>query len=108
MYKRNVKPIGEFLNSCPPQDDIASTAASANSTIAQAKSVAPSVHGQTETDQPSLSRCLVVGMIWKSRQNGMVYDPDGIAPCLTVGNHGGVEPKIIEYAENEEYSERDR
>ena len=37
----------------------------------------------------------VVGQIWKSKQNGMVYDPDGLAPCLCVGNHSGVEPKII-------------
>ena len=42
-------------------------------------------------------QCTIVGQIWKSRQNGMVYDPMGIAPCLCVGNHSGVEPKIIEY-----------
>lgn len=44
--------------------------------------------------------------IWQSRQNGMVYDPEGIAPCLCVGNHSGVEPKIIEiehYAYNQTY-----
>lgn len=50
--------------------------------------------GDTE-QQPS--SVLVTGQIWKSRQNGMVYDPRGIAPCLCVGNHSGVEPKIIEY-----------
>ena len=43
------------------------------------------------------SSVLVTGQIWKYRQNGMVYDPEGIAPCLCVGNHSGVEPKIIEY-----------
>lgn len=42
-------------------------------------------------------RTLPVVQIWKSRQNGMVYDPIGIAPCLCVGNHSGVEPKIIVY-----------
>ena len=40
-------------------------------------------------------RCIVVAKIWKSRQNGMVYDPNGISPCLCVGAHSGVEPKII-------------
>jgi len=42
-------------------------------------------------------RCSIVGQIWKSKQNGMVYDPNGIAPCLCCGCHAGVEPKIIEY-----------
>lgn len=42
-------------------------------------------------------RCLIVGYVWKSNQNGQVYDPMGISPCLTVGNHAGGEPKIIEY-----------
>lgn len=45
-------------------------------------------------------RTLPVVQIWKSRQNGMVYDPRGIAPCLCVGNHSGVEPKIIEYVDS--------
>lgn len=35
--------------------------------------------------------------IWRSRQNGWVYDPNGLSPCLNVGQHGGVEPKIIEF-----------
>lgn len=43
------------------------------------------------------SRCIVTGWIWRSRQNGIVYDPEGIAPTLMVGHHSGVEPKIIEY-----------
>lgn len=47
-------------------------------------------------EQPPLS-VLTIGQIWKSRQNGMVYDPEGISPCLCVGNHSGVSPKIIEY-----------
>ena len=51
------------------------------------------------TEQVPLS-CIVVGKIWKSEQNGLVYDPSGLAPCLTVGAHSGVEPKIIEYEKN--------
>jgi len=35
--------------------------------------------------------------IWKSHQNGWVYDTQGLCPTLTVGQHSGVEPKIIEY-----------
>lgn len=56
------------------------------------------------TEQRELS-CLKVGMIWRSQQNGMVYDPDGIAPCVCVGNHSGVEPKIIEYEPESETSD---
>ena len=48
------------------------------------------------TEQQPL-QCLIVGKIWKSQQNGMVYDPNGIAPCICVGCHSGVSPKIIEY-----------
>ena len=44
-----------------------------------------------------LLRCLIVGQIWKSKQNGMVYDPNGIVPCICVGHHAGVEPRIIVY-----------
>lgn len=50
--------------------------------------------GGTEQQESSV---LTIGQIWKSRQNGMVYNPEGIAPCLCVGNHSGVEPKIIVY-----------
>ena len=50
------------------------------------------------TEQQPL-QCTIVGQIWKARQNGMVYDANGIAPCLCVGNHSGVEPKIILYEE---------
>lgn len=42
-------------------------------------------------------RCMIVGRVWRSQQNGMVYDPIGIAPCICVGHHAGVEPKIIVY-----------
>jgi len=40
---------------------------------------------------------LVVGQVWKSSQNGAVYNPRGIAPTICVGHHAGVEPKIIVY-----------
>ena len=43
------------------------------------------------------SRCVIAGRVWKSRQNGLVYDPCGVAPTICVGHHSGVEPKIIEY-----------
>ena len=36
----------------------------------------------------------------------MVYDPEGIAPCLCVGNHSGVEPKIIEIEHYEQDNRR--
>lgn len=38
-----------------------------------------------------------VGKIWRSSQNGKVYDPNGIAPCLRAGHHAGVEPMVICY-----------
>lgn len=36
-----------------------------------------------------------VGQVYRSQQNGAVYDPIGICPCLCVGRHSGVEPRII-------------
>lgn len=42
-------------------------------------------------------RCVIVGQVYRSQQNGMVYDPNGIAPCICVGHHAGVEPRIIVY-----------
>lgn len=40
----------------------------------------------------------VVGNVFPSGgQNGDVFDIDGLSPCLCVGNHSGVEPKIIEF-----------
>lgn len=42
-------------------------------------------------------RCVIVGQVYRSQQNGMVYDPNGVAPCICVGKHSGVSPKIIEY-----------
>ena len=40
-------------------------------------------------------KIIVVGYVWNSRQNGMVLDVCGISPCLSVGQHSGVEPKIM-------------
>lgn len=57
----------------------------------------PRVSEQPTSDSPRLSKCVIVGKIWKSEQNGLVYDPNGLSPCLTVGHHSGVEPKIIVY-----------
>ena len=37
----------------------------------------------------------VVGQCWKSSQNGLIYDTDGLSPTLVSGCHSGVEPKII-------------
>jgi len=43
----------------------------------------------------SQPRVLPLFKIWKSQQNGWVYDTDGISPCITIGDHGGCEPKIV-------------
>lgn len=43
------------------------------------------------------AKVIVVGQIWRSSQNGMVYDTGGVSPCICVGHHAGVEPKILEY-----------
>lgn len=63
----------------------------------QQSSLANFVRGGGTERQESSSSVRVVMQIYRSQQNGMVYDPDGIAPCLCVGCHSGVEPKIIEY-----------
>jgi hypothetical protein len=47
-----------------------------------------------------INKCLIVGYVWKSNQNGAVYDPRGIAPTICAGCHSGVEPKIIVYEED--------
>lgn len=41
-------------------------------------------------------RIIIEGFVWKSQQNGGVYNPMGVAPCLNCGQHAGVEPKIME------------
>lgn len=47
--------------------------------------------------QVSSNGVKMIGRVYKSQQNGGVFDPDGIAPCICVGHHSGVEPKIIVY-----------
>ncbi len=49
---------------------------------------------------PKTNKCLILGYVWKSSQNGAVYDPRGIAPTICAGCHSGVEPKIIVYEED--------
>lgn len=44
----------------------------------------------------------IIGQIWKSLANGMVYSPDGLSPTLCCGAHSGVEPKIILIEEDED------
>lgn len=43
-----------------------------------------------------MNRIVILGYVWKSQQNGAVYDVGGVSPCLNVGQHSGVEPKIME------------
>ena len=62
----------------------------------------PRASGQPISAFQKSSKCLIAGKVWKSQQNGFVYDPCGVAPCLCVGHHSGVEPKIIEYEKNQE------
>ena len=47
-------------------------------------------------------RIIIEGFVWKSQQNGAVYDTTGVSPNLVCGKHAGVEPKIMEI----EYEER--
>ncbi len=53
-----------------------------------------------------IDRVIIVGQVWKSSQNGAVYNPRGIAPTLCVGHHAGVEPKIIVYEDEQEGDRR--
>ena len=48
------------------------------------------------------TQCIVIGYVWRSSQNGAVYDPRGVAPTICVGQHSGVEPKIIEYKDEQD------
>lgn len=41
-------------------------------------------------------RIRILGYCWKSQMNGAVYDVEGVSPCITCGQHSGVEPKILE------------
>ncbi len=47
-------------------------------------------------------RIIIEGYIWKSQQNGGVYNSDGICPTITCGQHCGCEPKILEYGNKQE------
>lgn len=38
----------------------------------------------------------ILGYVWKSQQNGAVYDSGGVSPFLACGCHSGVEPKILD------------
>lgn len=40
-------------------------------------------------------KIIIEGYIRKSQQNGGVFNPVGICPTITCGQHGGCEPKII-------------
>lgn len=98
MYKRNIPPLLEFMATNPPPHDTTSTRDSGSSTTSPARSAARSTRAPTPPGRRSSSRSVLpVWKIWRSHQNGWVYDPQGLAPCLTVGNHSGVEPKIIVY-----------
>lgn len=48
-----------------------------------------------------MSKIMVLGYVWKSQQNGAVYDQEGLSPCLNCGCHSGVEPKIMVYYEQD-------
>lgn len=39
-------------------------------------------------------KIIIIGYVYASNQNGGVHSPKGVAPCLGVGQHSGVEPKI--------------
>lgn len=41
-----------------------------------------------------MDKIVVIGYVYESRQNGGVIGIYGVAPCLGVGSHSGVEPKI--------------
>lgn len=50
-------------------------------------------------------RIIIEGYVWKSQQNGAVYNVGGVSPCLSCGQHSGVEPKIIEIIYEDEPSD---
>lgn len=53
------------------------------------------------------TKCLIVGYVYKSQQNGQVYDPRGVSPTICVGHHAGVEPRIIVYEDEDEINKTD-
>lgn len=50
----------------------------------------------------------IIGYVWKSQQNGAVYDVSGVSPNLVCGNHAGVEPKIMEVRYEGRKADKDR
>ncbi len=52
-----------------------------------------------------MNKIVILGYIWKSQQNGAVYDVEGVSPCLSCGQHSGVEPKIMEVRYEKEQSD---
>lgn len=42
-------------------------------------------------------RIIVMGWIYRSRQNGVVVSVYGLSPTLSVGHHSGVEPRCVWY-----------
>lgn len=42
-----------------------------------------------------MMRIEIIGQIWRSLTNGMVYSTQGLSPTLCCGAHNGVEPKIL-------------
>ncbi len=52
---------------------------------------------RVDTTSTKIMKQIKVGYVWRSKMNGGVFSPNGISPCLVVGNHSGVAPKIIEY-----------
>jgi hypothetical protein len=55
-----------------------------------------------------MTRIMTIGYVWKSQQNGAVYDVEGVSPCLACGQHSGVEPKIMEIVYEDKSSDGDR
>ena len=43
-----------------------------------------------------MKNVVIIGYVYKSQQNGAVYDVGGVSPCLCAGCHSGVEPRILE------------
>lgn len=46
-------------------------------------------------------KIIIEGYVWKSQQNGGVFNPIGIAPAICCGQHMGCQPKIIEYEDGQ-------
>lgn len=40
------------------------------------------------------NKIVVIGFVWRSKQNGMILNVLGLSSCITIGQHNGCEPKI--------------